>query len=113
MGAEAAANTIDRDGARIAAKAGIYAGTLAWINGYGRSAEDQADRVGLRYAYQGGFDVRKGPSLWQKFAAKYRGLPKAVNFFLGGHSVAKDRAKNLEEQIRYNYSGDTVALARE
>jgi Zn-dependent protease with chaperone function len=112
MGAEAAANTIDRDSARIATKVGIYAGTLALMSGYGRAAEDQADRVGLRYAYQGGYDVRKGPGLWQRFADKYRGLPKALNFFLGNHSVAKDRARNLDEQIRYNYAGDTAGLSR-
>ena len=104
-GATAAADSIDRDGARIATKVGIYAGTLAWMNGYGRSAEDQADRVGLRYAYEAGYDVGKGPKLWHRFAEKHRGLPKALNFFLGGHSVAKDRARNLEEEIRYNYSG--------
>lgn len=107
-GATAAADSIDHDGARVATKVGIYAGTLAWMNGYGRSAEDQADRVGLRYAYEAGYDVNKGPRLWQKFAEKHRGLPKALNFFLGGHSVAKDRAKNLEEEILNNYSsGDT------
>jgi Zn-dependent protease with chaperone function len=102
-GAEAAADSIDHDAARIAAKVSVYAGTLAWMSGYSRSAEDQADRVGLRYAHEAGYDVEKGPSLWRKFAAKHRGLPKALNFFLGGHSVANDRAKNLEEQIRYNY----------
>ena len=104
-GATTAADSIDHDGARIATKVGISAGTLAWVNGYGRSAEDQADRVGLRYAYEAGYDVSKGPKLWHRFAEKHRGLPKALNFFLGGHSVAKDRAKNLEEEIRYNYSG--------
>ncbi len=104
-GAAAAVDSIDHDGARIAATVGIYAGTLAWMNGYGRSAEDQADRVGLRYAFEAGYDVTKGPKLWRKFAEKHRGLPKALNFFLGSHSVAKDRAKNLEEEIRFNYSG--------
>jgi Zn-dependent protease with chaperone function len=105
-GATTAADSIDRDGARIASKVGIYAGTLAWMNGYGRGAEDQADRVGLRYAYEAGYDVRKGPPLWRRFAEKHRGLPKALNFFLGSHSVAKDRAKNLEQEIRFNYSND-------
>jgi len=103
-GATAAADSIDRDGARIATKVGIYAGTLAWMNGYGRSAEDQADRVGLRYAYEAGYDVAKGPTLWHRFDQKHRGLPRALSFFLGGHSVAKDRAKNLEEEVRLNYS---------
>jgi Zn-dependent protease with chaperone function len=112
LGASTAADSIDRDSARIATKVGIYAGSLALANGYSRSAEDQADRVGLRYAYEAGYDVSKGPALWRKFAKKHRGLPKAVNFFLGSHSGATDRAKNLEEQIRYNYSGSDDALRR-
>ena len=35
----------------------------AWKNGYGRGLEDQADRVGLRYAYEAGYDISKGPRL--------------------------------------------------
>ena len=35
------------------------------------STEDQADRVGLRYAYEAGYDVTKGPHLWNRFAEKY------------------------------------------
>jgi hypothetical protein len=105
MGAGTAVEAIDRDGARLATQIGIYAATLAWMNGYSRSEEDQADRVGLRYAHEAGFDAGKGPALWRRFAEKHRGLPKAVNFFLGGHSVASDRAKHLEEEIRLNYSG--------
>jgi predicted Zn-dependent protease len=103
-GAAAAVDSIDNDGLRIASKIGIFAGTLAWVNGYSRSAEDQADRVGLRYAYEGGYDASKAPTLWEKFAAKSRALPKAIHFFLGGHSVPKDRAKKLQEEIAYNYS---------
>jgi len=40
----------------------------ALTNGYGRDLEDQADRVGLRYAYEAGYDVGRGPALWQRFA---------------------------------------------
>jgi len=105
-GALLAADEIDNRGARVAVKGLAIVGTLAWTNGYGRSREDQADRVGLRYAYQAGYDVRKGPALWERFAKKYGGLPKPLNFFLGGHSVAKDRAANLEEELARNYSLD-------
>lgn len=105
-GVFAAADHIDNDAARIAAKGATLAGTLAWTNGYGRSREDQADRVGLRYAYEGGFDVTKGPELWKRFEEKYGGMPKAVNFFLGNHSVAADRAANLETELARNYSSD-------
>ena len=105
-GAFIAADEIDNDAARIAVKGATIAGTLAWTNGYGRSREDQADRVGLRYAYEGGYDVTKGPALWKRFEKKYGGLPKAVNFFLGNHSVAADRAANLEKELARNYSAD-------
>ena len=78
-------------------------GASAWASGYGRSHEDQADRVGLRYAAEGGFDVRKGPRLWNRFAEKYGNSPKALNFFFGDHSVAQDRARNLTREIAVNY----------
>jgi len=79
-------------------------GASAWSNGYGRSREDQADRVGMRYAYEAGFDVRKGPRLWNRFAEKYGDAPKLLNFFLGDHSVAEDRARNLTRELVLNYS---------
>jgi predicted Zn-dependent protease len=41
------------------------------MSGYSREYEDQADRVGLRYVYQAGFDPTKGPGLWGKFKEKY------------------------------------------
>jgi predicted Zn-dependent protease len=78
-------------------------GGAAWSNGYGREYEDQADRVGLRYAYEGGYDVTKGPGLWAKFAKKYGDQDKVSNFFFGNHSVAKDRQKNLEKELETNY----------
>jgi Zn-dependent protease with chaperone function len=73
------------------------------VNGYSRDAEDQADRVGLRYAFEGGFDVRKGPPLWDKFAKKYGDQAGAANFFFGNHSSAEARAKNLRREIALNY----------
>ena len=78
-------------------------GASAWASGYGRSHEDQADRVGLRYAAEGGFDVSKGPELWNRFAEKYGNSSKALNFFFGDHSVAQDRARNLTREIALNY----------
>lgn len=73
-------------------------------NGYSRNLEDQADRVGLRYAYEGGYDPRYGPALWAKFRDKYGDQNGLVNFFLGGHSQASDRIRNLDREIAYNYT---------
>jgi Zn-dependent protease with chaperone function len=78
-------------------------GSLAWENGYGRKQEDQADRVGLRYAYEAGYDITKGPGLWKKFARKY-GQENAVhNFFFSDHSLSTKRAAHLERELALNY----------
>jgi Zn-dependent protease with chaperone function len=72
-------------------------------NGYSRDHEDQADRAGLRYAHEGGFDVREGPKLWKRFAEKYGSQDAVSNFFFGSHSRAEARAKNLTREIEINY----------
>jgi Zn-dependent protease with chaperone function len=77
----------------------------AMVNGYGREMEDQADRVGLRYAYEGGYDVARGPALWRRFAEKYGEKGKVANFFFGNHSLSSERAAHLEQEIALNYQG--------
>jgi Zn-dependent protease with chaperone function len=99
----AAEQDIDDTGKRVGAQLATILAATAISNGYGRGQEDQADRVGLRYAYEGGYDVRKGPKLWKRFAAKYGNPSKAVNFFFGDHSVAEARARNLERELAINY----------
>jgi len=96
--------TIDNDTHSAVVQVLTVIGASAWSSGYGRDHEDQADRVGLRYAYEGGFDVRKGPQLWNRFARKYGDQSKALNFFFGDHSVAKDRERNLTRELALNYT---------
>ncbi len=78
-------------------------GALAFTNQYSRQHEDQADRVGLRYAYEAGFDVSKAPGLWRKFERKHGGQPEALNFFFGSHSTSGARARNLAKELDHNY----------
>lgn len=78
-------------------------GLSAWTSGYSRGMEDQADRVGLRYAYEGGFDVERGPSLWEKFREKYGESDSVSNFFFGSHSRPSDRIENIEKELDLNY----------
>jgi Zn-dependent protease with chaperone function len=99
----AADQAVDGKSTRTAIDIAAMLTSSAMVNGYGRANEDQADRVGLRYAYEGGFDVVKGPKLWNRFAAKYGEGDKTTNFFFGDHSVAKDRARNLERELAVNY----------
>jgi Zn-dependent protease with chaperone function len=103
LGALGAASTIDSDTQQALAGLAVIAAGSAWKNGYGRGMEDQADRVGLRYAYEAGYDITKGPRLWNRFAKKYGEGNKAANFFFSDHSLSAARATRLEKEIAYNY----------
>ena len=77
--------------------------SLVRENKYSRDLEDQADRVGLRYAYEAGFDTGKATELWRRFDEKYGSEDKVTNYLLGDHSRAVDRVKKLDVQIALNY----------
>ena len=100
----AAAEAINSNGLRAAAQLGAMLGFSAWKSGYGRDLEDQADRVGLRYAYEAGFDVSQAPRVWQRFLDKYGEGDRVTNFFFSDHSRASARRKNLETELRNNYA---------
>lgn len=95
---------IGNDLARSAAQQATALGVTTVGNVYSRDDEDQADRVGLRYVYEAGYDVNKAPALWKRFAAKYGDSSKVENFFFGNHSLSKERAADLQREIKYNYS---------
>lgn len=78
-------------------------GTQAWTNGYSRELEDQADRVGLRYAHEAGFDVTAGPLLWARFQQRFGQLDEVTNFVFATHSRPSDRIANIEREIEINY----------
>jgi Zn-dependent protease with chaperone function len=103
LAAIGAAEAIDNRGLRSLAQMGSLLGFTALRNGYGRELEDQADRVGMRYAYHGGFAVSKAPGVWQRFLEKYGDSNKVENFFFSDHSTAAARRKNLEQELSYNY----------
>ena len=103
LGAMGAASTIDDDTKQAVVGLAVLAGASAWQNGYGRGMEDQADRVGLRYSYEAGYDITKGPRLWNRFAKKYGEGNKVANFFFSDHSQSAARATKLEKEIAFNY----------
>ena len=80
-------------------------GSAALGSGFSRGFEDQADRVGLRYAYEGGFAAEKAPALWRRFAEKYGDGGGFGNFLFGSHAGARSRAKNMEGEVARNYAG--------
>ena len=103
LGALGATSTIDDDTKQAIVGLAVIAGASAWQSGYGRGMEDQADRVGLRYAYEAGYDITKGPRLWNRFAKKYGEGNKVASFFFADHSQSAARATKLEKEIAYNY----------
>ncbi len=98
-----AVETIDDELAETAAVIGANLAASAVVNGYSRDHEDQADRVGMRYAWQAGYDISKGPGLWSKFGEKYGESDVLQNFFFGSHSRSTKRSEDLAEEIAYNY----------
>jgi Zn-dependent protease with chaperone function len=105
LGVAIAAEDIDNRSHR--ALVNLLAGftAIVFTNGYGRDLEDQADRVGLRYAYEAGYDVSRGPRLWRRFARKYGDGNKVANFFFADHARSSVRAVSLERQLALNYTG--------
>ena len=103
LGVAASASQIDNDTQRAVIGLVSMFGAMAWSNGYGRNLEDQADRVGLRYAYEAGYDISKGPRLWNRFAKRYGEQGKVANFFFSDHSQSSARASKLEKEIAFNY----------
>jgi len=98
------ADGIDDRYARTAAEVAVMIGLGSVFNTFSREFESQADRVGLRYAYEAGFDFSKAPALWGRFAAKYGDHGTAANFFFGDHPTQVRRAANLTREIRHNYA---------
>jgi predicted Zn-dependent protease len=83
---------------------GLNLGYMAAINGFGRDLEDQADRVGLLYVYESGFNPREAPGVWDLFSTHYGDTPAVVNFFYSNHSTNIVRKQIQQTEIERHYS---------
>jgi hypothetical protein len=75
----------------------------AMINGYGRTMENQADRVGLQYMTAAGYDPREAPRVWKLVTKKYGDMP--TNFFWSNHDSNTER-RSFEMLTIRNLFGD-------
>lgn len=107
-----AAESIEDDAVRAVVQGLAFVGPGILGNKYSRAHEDQADRVGLRYAYEAGFDHECAPRLWQRFEDKYGRQSRTLNLIFGDHSTAADRRRHLAEEISWNYAGGVDAPVR-
>ena len=103
LAAQAAVERVDHSGSRTALAIAGNLSLAAWQNRYSRELEDQADRVGLRYAHEAGYDVAAALRLWKRRRERDGERDSITNFFWGSHSRPTDRIKNIEREMRLNY----------
>ena len=72
-------------------------------NGYNRSLENQADRVGTEYMMAAGYDPREAARVWKVMALKNGDHP--TNFFWSTHDNHTARRSYLMSELKNNYSG--------
>jgi Zn-dependent protease with chaperone function len=75
----------------------------AMINGYSRTMENQADRIGLHYLVDAGYDPREAPRVWKLVTKKYGDMP--TNFFWSNHDSNTER-RSFEMLTIRNSFGD-------
>jgi beta-barrel assembly-enhancing protease len=73
----------------------------AMVNGYERTLENQADRVGLQYMADAGYDPREAPRVW-KLLAKQGG--DSPTFYWSSHAGPSERRSFLMVSIKNGFS---------
>jgi hypothetical protein len=71
-------------------------------NGYARSLENQADRVGLEWMLASGYDIREAPQAWKAVSKKYG--DRRTNVFWDNHDNNTTRRSYLMAELKNNYS---------
>lgn len=103
-------------GADIATVATALGGPILLSN-YSRDFEEQADRIGLTYLYEAGYDPREAPKIWRMLAHEADDeLPsgslleavalkgsKKIRSIYSSHPEAEKRYRNLSLLIAQNY----------
>jgi predicted Zn-dependent protease len=82
----------------------IYQQLLAQIIGggifakYSRDAEREADRLGLQYMYQSGYDPNGMVTMFQELLAHQKSSPGGVERFFASHPLTEERITNARAQ---------------
>jgi hypothetical protein len=95
-------------GSIVAAGAGYYSLSnilkivnTAMIQGYGRTLENQSDRLALQYMVDAGYDLREAPRVW-KLVAMSGG--EGPTFYWSSHDSASERRSFMMVTIRNSFS---------
>jgi hypothetical protein len=95
----AAETVLGRENALLIAKLG-YA---LMSNKFTGDMEDQADRVGLYYAHQAGYDVREAPKIWRRLMGNYNETATGV-FLYADHPAMFARLRDMRREVASNYA---------
>ena len=89
---------------------GQQAGGLIGQIGYGllsnkfsRDLEDQADRIGLFYAYDSGYDIREATKIWRKLMGDNYRDNSVGTVLYSDHPSLKSRLRNTKRELVTDY----------
>jgi Peptidase family M48/Domain of unknown function (DUF5666) len=74
----------------------------AMVQGYGRTLENQSDRLALQYMANAGYDIREAPRVW-KLVAITEGY--GPTYYWSSHDNASERRSFMMVTIRHSFSG--------
>ncbi|MGB7208645.1 MAG: M48 family metallopeptidase [Pyrinomonadaceae bacterium] len=80
--------------------------SLVFATQFDRDKEDQADRVGLHYMTEAGYDPREAPKVWREIARNNKPAAtsgQSLQSLYSSHSSAQQRLKYLNRALAYSY----------
>jgi predicted Zn-dependent protease len=72
-------------------------------SGFSREQEDQADRVGMKYAFLSGYDVNEFPRIFEIFLEQGGDAPEFYNDLFGSHSTNRERIDTTRALAQTKY----------
>ena len=97
-------------------------GGVALSSSYNRKLEEQADRAGLNYMFQAGYDPREAGKVWKRMtevtsaaeshygANMARATEKGINSIYATHPSTLKRYKNINRLIALNYHEEDLTV---
>lgn len=70
------------------------------LNNYSRSAENEADHLGVRYVYEAGYNPNGMVDFFEQLLAARSRRPSAVEQFFSNHPLTEDRINRVEREVQ-------------
>lgn len=74
----------------------VAGGTMARFS---RGAEEESDRLGVRYMHGAGYDPQGMVTMFQELLARRQGRPGSVEKFFSTHPLEEDRIRDVQREI--------------